>query len=324
MKVLVIGLGSMGKRRIRLINQYDRSIVICGMDTSKERRMEAEKVYGIPTVESLEPIEESMYDCAFIATSPLTHSSLIRECLLKNMHVFTEINLVSDGYDDNIRLAAKKRKVLFLSSTFLYREEIQYIDARVKRTGGPVNYVYHIGQYLPDWHPWENYQNYFIGDKRTNGCREIFAIELPWIINTFGSVKNLYCMEGKNTKLAIDYPDHYMVSLEHEGGSRGMLAVDVVSRKAVRKLEVFSENLYLAWNGTPEGLYEYDYGQREDIQVNLYKHVERKEGYSDFIVENGYLHEIEMFFEQVTKGTRPVYDFIKDKGTLEILDRICV
>ena len=45
----------------------------------------------------------------------------------------------------------------------------------------PVNYIYHIGQYLPDWHPWENYKNFFVGDKRTGGVREIFGIDLPWL-----------------------------------------------------------------------------------------------------------------------------------------------
>lgn len=323
MKILVIGLGSMGKRRIRLVRECDRSAVICGIDTSEERRRQAEETYGILTRESLSAIKENSFDCAFIATSPLSHSSLIRECLLRNMHVFTEINLVAEGYDENISLAAKRHKVLFLSSTFLYREEIQYIDEKVRQSNLPANYVYHVGQYLPDWHPWENYRDYFIGDKRTNGCRELFAIELPWIMHTFGDITNMYCIKGKNTGLSIDYPDHYMVGLEHESGSRGTLAVDVVSRKAVRRLEVFSENLYLSWNGTPESLCEYDFLRKEEIQINLYDKIERKEGYSDFIVENGYLHEIEAFFSQIVEGTRSIYDFEQDKRTLELIDRIC-
>lgn len=323
MKVLVIGLGSMGKRRIRLIREYDSSIELCGIDTSRERRREVEERYGILTTESLLEIEINGYDCAFIATSPLSHSRLIRECLLKNMHVFTEINLVSDGYDDNISLAEERRKVLFLSSTFLYREEIRYIGERARRSALPSNYVYHVGQYLPDWHPWESYQDYFIGDKRTNGCRELFAIELPWILHAFGDVKNLYSIKGRNTGLTIDYPDHYMVGLEHEGGSRGTMAVDVISRKAVRRLEVFSEELYLSWNGTPESLCEYDYELNEERQIRLYDKVERNGGYSDFIVENGYLHEIEAFFAQIEAGTAPVYNFAQDKRTLEIIDMIC-
>ncbi len=322
MKVIVIGLGSMGKRRIRLIQQYDETIEICGIDTSKERRQQAGQEYTIETLESLEQVPENGYDCAFVSTSPLSHSSLISLCLRRNMHVFTEINLVGDGYDRNMKLAAEKGKVLFLSSTFLYREEIRYIDSAVRKSMCPANYVYHIGQYLPDWHPWENYRDYFVGDRRTNGCREIFAIELPWILHTFGDVRAVHTVKGKNTGLAIDYPDSYFVILEHEKGVRGVLTVDVVSRKAVRNLEVFSEDLYLAWGGTPESLRYYDYERKEEVSVNLYETVERREGYGSFIIENSYFHEVEAFFAQVKEQTVPVYDFEKDKRILSLIDEI--
>lgn len=322
MRVIVIGLGSMGRRRIRLIRQYDSSIEICGIDTSGERRKQAEKECGIETLDSLECVRENEYDCAFVCTSPLSHNRLIHTCLCLNMHVFTEINLAADGYDDNMELADEKGKVLFLSSTFLYREETRYIDRAVRKCNCPVSYVYHIGQYLPDWHPWENYRDYFVGDRRTNGCREIFAIELPWIMHTFGDVQDIHVVKGRNTGLDIDYPDSYLVTLEHENGIRGVLAVDVVSRKAVRNFEVFSEDLYLTWNGTPESLRYYDYDRREEMAVNLYDKVEHREGYGSFIIENSYLHEIEAFFAQVEDGTIPVYGFEKDKETLALIDRI--
>ena len=322
MRVIVVGLGSMGRRRIRLLKQYDKEIEICGIDMSVERRKYAEEEYNIQTKEDLSQVPVGKYECAFISTSPLSHSNLIYECLKKEMHVFTEINLVADGYEKNIQLAREKGKVLFLSSSFIYREEIRYIDKMVKKANQSVNYVYHIGQYLPDWHPWENYKDYFIGDKRTNGCREIFAIELPWIINTFGALQSVHSMKSKNTTLAIDYADNYIVCIEHQNGTKGVLAVDVVSRKAVRNLEIFGEDLYIAWNGTPEGLFYYDYEKKKDVSVNLYDEVERQEGYSSFVIENEYINEMEAFFAQVKEGIMPIYDFEKDIITLQWIDKI--
>lgn len=322
MKVLVIGLGSMGQRRIRLLQQYDNTLDICGVDIIEERRDNAENLYHIKTLESMEEIKEGEFDCAFVSTSPLSHADLIHCCLEKDMHVFTEINLISDKYEENIELAERRNKVLFISSTFLYREEIQYIGSMVKKVGGPMVYSYHVGQYLPDWHPWEDYRNYFVGDKRTNGCRELLAIELPWIWHTFGDIKAVHSISGKNTNLMIDYQDHFLISLEHENGSRGNLIVDVISRKPVRNLEIMSENLYLGWNGTPEGLFYYDYEKKEEVPVRLYDKVDRQSGYSNFIVENGYMHEIEAFFKQVLEGIKPFYDFEKDKNILQIIDEI--
>ena len=41
MKILIVGLGSMGKRRARLTKGIDSSIRIAGVDTAESRRVEA-------------------------------------------------------------------------------------------------------------------------------------------------------------------------------------------------------------------------------------------------------------------------------------------
>ena len=61
------------------------------------------------------------------------------------------------------------------------------------------------------------------------------------------------------TALNIDYNDKYMSQFTHESGSKGILVVDVVSPVAVRKLEVYKENSYLSWNGTPDSLMAVSY-----------------------------------------------------------------
>lgn len=323
MNIVVIGLGSMGRRRIRLIKMYNESYKIIGIDLSTERRKASEAEFGIETRDSLEDaIKNYNFNCAFICTSPLSHSKLINLCLKNDLHVFTELNLVTDGYDENIQIAEEKSRVLFLSSTFLHRAEIKKINKLVKEQNKRLNYTYHIGQYLPDWHPWENYKDFFVGDKRTNGCREIFAIELPWIIEVFGNIKDVVVRKSKISSLNIDYNDNYMVILEHESGHKGMVAVDIVSRKAVRNLEVFGENLYLSWDGSAEGLKMMDIENKEEENIRLYEKVDQLEQYSKFVVENAYYNEIESFFNVISKNNEPLYNFEKDRKILELIDRI--
>lgn len=323
MKVVVIGLGSMGKRRIRLIHKYDHLIEIFGVDTNEERRRVCEEEYKIKTFSSLDDaVNSSKIDCAFVCTSPLSHSEIITQCINCGLHIFTELNLVDDGYDENILEAKEKDLVLFMSSTFLYREEIKKIKELTQQSDSTLNYTYHVGQYLPDWHPWENYKDFFVGNKRSNGCREIFAIELPWLTDVFGEIYNISVVKSKISNLNIDYNDNYLVIIEHENGNKGTLAVDVVSRKAVRNLEVFGEQLYMYWNGSPTGLYMYDFNNKKDINIQLYKEVDQLSNYSSFVVENAYMTEIISFFDAVKEGKIPTYGFEKDKEILKIIDRI--
>lgn len=323
MKILVVGLGSMGKRRIRLLKKIKPDYFIIGVDSNEERAESVRKEYGIEIVTDLDrALEGYQPEYAVISTAPLSHAGIIHKCLTAQAHVFTEINLVRDQYRENMHLAEKNGKVLFLSSTFLYRDDVQYIMAKVRSNSGNVNYSYHVGQYLPDWHPWENFKNFFVGKKETNGCREIFAIDLPWIIETFGEIESINVLSGKNTELNIDYCDNYLVLIRHKTGHKGMIAVDIMSRKAVRRLEVFGEQLYITWDGTPKGLQEYDWIKKKDLAINLYDKVDTIEGYSSFVIENAYESEFRAFFDEVENGKTPRYSFDKDIISLEWIDKI--
>lgn len=323
MRIMVIGLGSMGKRRIRLIKKIKPQFLIIGVDSNTERAESVKNEYGIEICTNLDKaLKEFQAEYAVVSTSPMSHALIIQKCLSAGLHVFTEINLVNDKYMENIFLAQKQNKVLFLSSTFLYREEVQYMMEKVRSHVGKVNYNYHVGQYLPDWHPWEKFENFFIGRKETNGCREIFAIDLPWIIQTFGEIEHIEILSGRNTTLNIDYHDNYLLLLQHKTGHKGILAVDVMSRKAVRNMEIFGEQLYITWDGSPKGLKEFDLEKREDIQVDFYDELDTMEGYSSFIIENAYESELRAFFEEVENGITPKYSFSEDLVTLEWIDKI--
>lgn len=323
MKIIVIGLGSMGKRRIRLLSEH-KDIEIFGIDSQETRSLEVEDKFKVKCFSSIaEVVDQEHPDAAVISTSPLSHAAIIKECLQNNLHVFTEINLVADGYEENMALAKKKGKVLFLSSTFLYRKETQTIIEKVKESNSKLNYVYHVGQYLPDWHPWESYNNYFIGNPRTNGCREIMAIDMPWLWTAFGPVKKVLALKSKNTDLNISYNDNYLIMLEHESGAKGVFAVDVVTRKPIRHIDVYGEHLQLSWNGTADSLQEYNFETKEMQAIKFEGASEHVEGYAAFITENPYREEINAFLAQIDNPSSiPAWDFKKDIELLKIIDQI--
>ena len=322
MNLLIVGLGSMGKRRARLIRGLRPDAQICGVDLTAQRRAEAEAL-GMRVFDSVSSATAQVpFDAALVCTAPITHAGIIDQLLDAGLPVFTELNLVRDGYEALTKKAGEKGLPLFLSSTMLYRGETQYIKRRVQEFGRAVNYIYHIGQYLPDWHPWENYQNFFVGDKRTSGVREIFGIDLPWLVDAFGPVRSFHVEKDKISALQVDYPDSYFVTLRHENGVKGMLAVDVVSPKAVRNFEVFGEGLHLFWEGNPRALYRYDAEQKDKVPVDTYEHVEHDERYSDNIVENAYVDELANFFDVLEGRAEPRWSFEQDARVIELIERI--
>lgn len=321
MKVIVIGLGSMGRRRIRLLRSLPNCPDVVGIDLSEDRRRQAESELGCVTASDLDAaIVEHKPEAALVCTSPLSHGALVMQCLNAGLHVFTEINLVCDWYADALALASKKNLKLFISSTFLYRREIEYITEAVRND--TVNYIYHSGQYLPDWHPWESYKDFFVSDKRTNACREILAIELPWIVQAFGEIESLHVMRGKNSTLELDFNDNYMISIRHRNGNKGVFCQDIIARKGLRRLEVYSEQKHLFWEGTPESLSAYDLTSKSVRPVSLYASVEHREGYNANIIEDAYCEELVDFLAYLSGRSTPRHSFSVDQRILEMIDGI--
>ncbi len=325
--IVVIGLGSMGRRRIRCLRAIfkEDSIQIIGVDSNQERQEQVAGEYNIEVTNDLqEVLETRKIYAAFISTSPLAHAELITLCLKHSVNVFTEINLVDTDYEKNMQLAEDKNTVLFLSSTMLYRKEIEFIRTEVLSQKKNINYSYHVGQYLPDWHPWDALKDFFISQKATNGCRELFAIELPWLINTFGAIIAIHTIKGINTHLPIDYNDNYMTLVEHSSGHKGMIAVDVVSREAVRDFCLWGEDVFLTWNGAPDGLVKKNLstGKLESIECYDNSTVKHLNAYSSSIIENAYVEEVKNFFKVIEGNESPRYSFSQDKELLSLINQI--
>lgn len=322
MTVLIVGLGSMGKRRARLCKGIDAAIRVVGVDTADTRRAEALSLgladEAYPTIAGA--VAAAAPDAALVCTAPLTHAAIIATLLDAGLPVFTELNLVRDGYAENMAKAEAKGLTLFLSSTMLYRRETQFIKAEVERFGKPVHYLYHIGQYLPDWHPWENYKNFFVGDARTGGVREIFGIDLPWLLDAFGAVTDVTVQSDTLSDLGLPYPDCVTLLLRHQSGAQGVLAADVVSPKAVRSFECFGDGLHLFWEGNPKALYRFADGDKQ--LVDTYGAFTHDPRYSDNIVENAYVDELTNFFAVLRGEEAPRYSFAQDLETIALMDRI--
>lgn len=321
MNSLIIGLGSMGKRRLRLLQKHYPDFLLAGVDPQESRKQSIIDA-GIQYYTDLSlAINNFNPQIAFVCTPPLTHTSITEICLSNNIHVFSEINVVSNGYSKILNLASQNSLKLFLSSTFLYRKEINYIH-EVLDLGSRSLYTLHIGQYLPDWHPWESHKNSFLSDKRTNGIREILAINLPWICEIFGPIHSISVAKNNFTSLSIDYFDSFIITIQHINGSIGSFTADLVAREPIFSLRIERENLLLKWGGRPDSLYMYSIDKKEWHPIRLYNTIDKLSDYADNIIEDAYHAEIEDFLNIIKYNTEPKWSFEKDFEIIDWINKI--
>lgn len=301
MKIAVLGLGSMGKRRVRCLQTLGITEII-GVDIRQDRCREAQKKFKIIVENDIKAaIQNFRPDIAIISLPPREHTNAMQICLKKNIHFFVEASVVDDGIVDVIKQLKNKKIVAAPSATLMFHPAIKIISSVVSSgtLGKLSNITLHSGQYLPDWHKFELVSDYYVSERETGGAREIVPFEITWLTKIFGFPKSVI---GRFTK-TIDIPgaetidDTYTAILDYNSFLIN-LTVDVVSRSSVRRLLINGSlgQLIWDWNHSFVNIYISDENSWQKLEYNS---GQAEIGYNKNIGEIMYVNETETFLNAV-------------------------
>jgi predicted dehydrogenase len=190
---------------------------------------------------------------------------------------------------------------------------------KCKKYGRFTNFSYHSGQYLPDWHPWEEVKDFYVSKKETGGCREIVPFELTWIVDIFGFPENIVGFYGHTMDVGADIDDTYVLSMDFKNGY-GSMVVDVTSRYATRSLIVNMEFGQIIWRWDENSVKLYDAKNNRWINYQTSMGIS-VEGYNKNIIEDMYIEEIKTFISSVMNGGTYPNSLGEDIQVLKLLQR---
>ena len=293
MRFLVIGLGSMGKRRVRNLIALGHKDNVAGFDLREDRRIESEK-YNIKIFDDFEKaMNEFKPDAFLISTPPNLHMHYAYIAEQNDIHCFIEASVVDAEKILELSNRIKNKKILMAPScTMRYYPMPIKIKELINNgiIGKVLNYNYQTGQYLPDWHPWEKIEDFYVSNPDTGGCREIVPFELTWLNDIFGDSEPLACVRKKLTNMNADIDDIYHCILKYPNNIIGNLTVEVVSRpKATREIRIL---------GT-EGEIVYSADNNELRYVNLQMNDWERINFDIGTVESGYINPEEPYINEV-------------------------
>ena len=321
-KYLIIGLGSMGKRRVRCLQALGiEGSNIYGMDYREDRCAEAKSKYGIEIVRDEESIDFSEIKAVIVSLPPDKPCIGVEVAIKNNKPVFVEASVC---LEDVRKIKENNTKHIFVapSCTFCFHPVVQEVKKIVKSEiyGKVCNFSYHSGQYLPDWHPWEQVNDFYVSNRMTGGAREIVPYELTWIIDILGYPEEVKGYFRKTADLGCNIEDSYACTLNY-GRIVGTLMVDVVGRNALRNLVINFENAQLLWRCDREQLEVYEVKSGDWKQITMEKTI-HETGYSKNINENMYIDEISAFLKGIEDNRNYPNTVDNDIKILELLGEI--
>lgn len=320
MRFLVIGLGSMGKRRVRCLQALGYTDIV-GFDPREDRRVEAFQKYAITTIGSLDEVDLNSFAAFVISTPPDFHTPYAKLAIDYNKPCFIEASVI---LEDVKEIANHNANNVFIapSCTLRFHPTVKDITAIIKdgKYGKLTNFTYHSGQYLPDWHPWEGVNEFYVGNRPTGGGREIVPFELTWIVDTIGWPQSAKGIFEKTIDFGANIEDTYAFTLKY-ADKAGAVIVDVASRYAVRNLVVNMENAQIQWRWDDGFFRVYEV---ESSRWVVYNEPEKSAaaGYNKNIGEAMYIEEIRHFIGGF-QGTHIYPNTLADDiKVLEILEQI--
>ena len=315
---LVIGLGSMGKRRVRCLLALGYKNII-GLDPREDRRKETQEKYGIKTISNIKDVNWSEINRFVISTPPDEHLSYLKIALDKRIPSFIEASVLLDGLEE-INTEAKKRNVFFAPScTMLFHPAIKKIKEIIQsgKYGKFTNFSYHSGQYLPDWHLWENVKEFYVSNKKTGGCREIVPFELTWLVEVLGFPTGIKGYYSSTMDVGADIEDTYAICMKFKNGL-GTMLVDVTSRYAIRNIVLNLEQGQIMWRWDEPVVNVFDANSKVWTS-HKQEFVKAAEGYNENIPEQMYIDEVDLYINAANKKLKFPNNLDKDIAVIKFL-----
>lgn len=312
-RFLIVGCGSIGKRHIRnLLNLGVKELI--AFDVRAERRRDVTTELGVETVERLESGLEREPDALIVAAPTSLHVPIALKGAFRRYHLFIEKPL-SNCWESVERLLDVVRRndlVTLVGCNMRFHPGLMTVKNLLleQSVGRVLAARVEVGQYLPDWHPWEDYRQSYSACNRFGGGVILDAIhEIDYIHWLLGDVAAATCLAGKLSQLEIETEDVAALLLRFQNGAVGEVHLDYVQRAYSRTCHVIGEEGTIHWDYTAGQVRWYSAHTR---QWRLFSNPPEWEP------NQMYIDEMKHFLKCLARKEMPIADVFEAARVLQI------
>lgn len=252
MKYLIAGLGSIGRRHMRnLIALGERDIVLY---RTRKSTMPDDELAGFPVETDLQiALEKHKPDAVIVGNPTSMHLDVAIPAAEAGCFILLE-KPISDSTERLDQLeAAVKRSGSKVLTAFQFRFHPGMVRAKQLISDGEIGRVIsahvHFGEYLPAWHPWEDYRKGYAARADMGGgvvLTQCHSLDyLPWLA---GRAETVWGFTGKLSDLEVDVEDTAEIGLRLEGGALGNLHLDFNQQPPVHRFQIVGTKGSIHWD----------------------------------------------------------------------------
>jgi len=316
MNVLVIGTGSIARRHIKNLQEFDeikRINIYSSRGLPLDIGISGEKVFTQKSLKNLQDV-----DFAIIANETHKHISVATELAQQRVHLFLE-KPVSHKFleaQEFKNLISEKNILVFVGYNLRFLGVLQLLKKKIEKGHfGKILYVQiEAGQFLPDWRPERDYRTVYSAFKNQGGGIALeLSHELDYMMYLFGFPSQWNFFSKKVSNLEIETDDIFEGIFYFKEDFLCNVHLDYLQPSKKRTLKIVGS----------ECTAECDLLRKQLTLIDSNSKSEKPKttmgDKSLFDLDTTYIDELKSFIETIQLGSKPEIDFQDGLQVLEIL-----
>ena len=253
MKFLIAGLGSIGRRHLHnLLALGERDILLYRTQHSS---LPDDELAGFPVETRLDTALAHQPDVVIVSNPTALHVQVAIPAARLGCHLLLEkpVSHTLAGIEELRTAVQNSGSRVLVGYQFRFHPGLQKTAALLQAgaIGRPLSARAHWGEYLPGWHPWEDYrQGYSAQSSLGGGAILTISHPLDYLRWLLGDVESVWAFSGKRSDLELDVEDCAEIGLQFRQGTLATVHLDYNQRPPEHYLEIIGTQGTLRWDNS--------------------------------------------------------------------------
>lgn len=253
MKYLIAGLGSVGRRHMRnLISMGETDIVL--LRTRKATLPDDELADYPVEIDINEAIKKHKPDAVIVSNPTAFHLDVAIPAAQVGCTILLEkpISHSMQRVDELQKAVQKSGSKVLVAFQFRFHPSLMKAKELISKgeIGRIISANVHFGEYLPAWHPWEDYRISYAARADMGGgvvATQCHSLDyLPWIVGE--KVESVLGFTAKLSDLEIDVEDTAKIAIRFENDALGSLHLDFNQQPPEHHFTIVGTKGTIKWN----------------------------------------------------------------------------
>ena len=310
----IVGLGSIGRRHLRLISEIRPDIKIIVVRSGHGSACDEEKM-AVKVTDSIGDAIKEGIQAAIISSPATLHLKQSLELAKNGIHLLIEkpISHTSDRVKELLKIVNENRITTMVGYVLRYDlgaiKFKNWLDNKIK--GKILHARIECGSYLPDWRPDQDYRKTVSALSELGGGVLLeLSHEIDYLYWFFGKPKDVQAQIRNSGTLDINVEDQVDLLMTSEQGYCISVQIDFNRRHVERKCKVLTTEGELIWDAVNKNV--------------TWKGVNKEQSKYEYNNERNsiYRKQLEVFFDCIENDNDPIVTVKDGINVISLIDAV--